>query len=203
MNSEIWKPIPGYEGYYSVSSAGRVRSESRVITRVDGIKHPVRERILKTTPDTSGYPLVVLQREGVQRTKTVHSLVALAFLGTPPPGNHVRHKDGSRDNNCLENLEYGTHGENMLDSVAHGTHIHARKESCNRGHLYVEGNMLSGPLKRGLRVCRSCINARARIKKKGWDMAKWGDLADKYYAEYTGKHDGGTVGARRKLALEP
>lgn len=185
MDNEIWKPVPGYEGYYSISSLGRVRSEERIITRADGFEALVRGRILSPTPTTSGYLIVVLHRDGKGRNRSVHQLVAESFIGPAAPGLHVRHKDGTRVNNRLDNLEYGTHSDNMLDSVRHGTHVNARKDSCPKGHRYVDGNLLAAPLKRGQRVCRACINAKARIKKKGWDPSEADRLADSYYEKYT------------------
>ena len=185
MNNEIWKSVPGYEGYYSVSSLGRVRSEERVITRVDGFEALVRGRILTPTPVSGGYLIVVLHRGGKGKNRSIHRLVAEAFIGPASSELFVRHKDGTRDNNRLDNLEYGTHSDNMLDSVKHGTHINARKDSCPRGHSYIDGNLLAAPLKRGNRVCRACINAKARIKKKGWDQSEVGRLADSYYEKYT------------------
>lgn len=33
---EIWRPIDGFEGSYSVSNLGRVRSEKRTVMRKNG-----------------------------------------------------------------------------------------------------------------------------------------------------------------------
>ena len=35
--SEVWRPVVGYEGLYSVSDEGRVRSESHVIVMSNGV----------------------------------------------------------------------------------------------------------------------------------------------------------------------
>jgi hypothetical protein len=48
----------------------------------------------------------------------VHSLIALAFLGKRPQGYDVMHIDGTRTNNKLNNLKYGTRSENMLHAAA-------------------------------------------------------------------------------------
>ena len=37
VNSEIWKPIVGYEGLYEVSNKGRVRSLPRMTHLLQGV----------------------------------------------------------------------------------------------------------------------------------------------------------------------
>jgi len=67
--NEIWRPIPGFEGQYEVSSLGRVRSLPRDITYTTTV-HRVG-KILKTRPASSGYPQVWLpvKGKGFQRQK--------------------------------------------------------------------------------------------------------------------------------------
>lgn len=50
----------------------------------------------------------------------VHNLVLLAFVGPAPLGADCRHLDGDKDNNHLENLQYGTRKENCADTMRHG-----------------------------------------------------------------------------------
>jgi len=105
---EIWKPIPGYESQYEVSDQGRVR------TFVRG----ANGRLLKPAKASHGYYTVCLGRNN---SRTLHSLVAEAFIGPKLKGQEVLHKDGTRTNNCVQNLRYGTRSENILDAVAQGT----------------------------------------------------------------------------------
>lgn len=102
--SEEWRDISGYEGAYQVSDLGRVRGP--------------RGRILRAGIASHGYPTVCLGRGN---TRTVHSLVARAFLGPTPEGHEIRHKDGARTNAALANLHFGTRTENILDAVRQGT----------------------------------------------------------------------------------
>lgn len=67
---------------------------------------------------SNGYPTVSLGRGN---TRTVHSLVAAAFLGPCPTGQEIRHRDGNRQNPCSDNLHYGTRTQNIMDAVAAGT----------------------------------------------------------------------------------
>ena len=61
---------------------------------------------------------------GKVKRKCVHSLVLEAFVGPREKGKCVRHIDGNKDNNNLDNLKYGTYQENAFDRIAHGTNNH-------------------------------------------------------------------------------
>jgi hypothetical protein len=61
-----------------------------------------------------GYAEFCIYIDKIQRTMQVHQQVALAFIG-PAEGRQVRHLDGNRLNNKLENLAYGTPRENQND----------------------------------------------------------------------------------------
>lgn len=93
------------------------------------------------------------------RTKLVHALVAEAFYGSRPTGQHVRHLNGDKLDNSAENLCYGTESENRRDSVKHGTHVQARKTHCPRGHKYFDKNLVPSMLPRE-RKCLACHRAR-------------------------------------------
>ena len=137
---EIWKPVPGYEGLYEVSSHGRVRSLDRR-ERITGPKAGFRWRrgrmIRLFTMPSTGYLCVRLSRDGKVATRSVHSLVLEAFAGLCPPGQEACHgPGGQQDNRWPENLRWGTRSENTLDQIAQGTHHHSRKTKCPRGHDY-------------------------------------------------------------------
>lgn len=119
---EIWREVVGFEGHYEVSNFGRVRSVERTITQESKwgkqVKRVMRGKLLRPGKASHGYDTVVLGRGN---TRTVHSLVAEAFIGPCPEGHEVLHIDGTRSNNRLANLRYGTRRENILDAVANGT----------------------------------------------------------------------------------
>lgn len=104
MTQEIWKSIPGYEGY-EVSNMGQVRS-------FRGLGRP---RILKPSVNRDGYTMVHLS--GSTSPVFIHRLVMLAFEGPCPEGLEVCHGDHNRSNNHLDNLKYDTHQENMKDAA--------------------------------------------------------------------------------------
>lgn len=118
---EEWRPVVGWEGYYSVSSLGRVRSEPRVIfLGAERRPQTIRGRILKLGEHTGGYLTVILCRGGKPQTHLVHKLVLTAFQGERPDGLEARHLDGVPTNNARSNLEWGTPVENAADREAHG-----------------------------------------------------------------------------------
>lgn len=103
MNTEeIWKDIAGHEGRYQVSDMGRVKSLVKPYRRV--------EKVLKGSPNTTGYILVQLQngKEG-RHSLLVHRLVMMAFEPREDMDEmQVNHKDFDISNNKLSNLEWTT-----------------------------------------------------------------------------------------------
>lgn len=112
--AECWLSVPGYEGWYDVSDQGR-------IARVRGGRG-TRPGVLAGTIDNLGYRSVSLWRGNKGRTCRVHRLVMLAFVGPPPAGHQVNHKDGDKSNAKCENLEYVTTSQNHRHAYASGLH---------------------------------------------------------------------------------
>lgn len=115
-----WRPIPGYEGYYEVSSTGLVRSLDRTVVCANGVEKRLKGRALQCFEQPSGHLFVGLRRGEGKKMFRVHSAVMLAFVGPRPNGLEVRHLDGNPKNNSLENLAYGTRSQNHLDAYRHG-----------------------------------------------------------------------------------
>jgi hypothetical protein len=122
---ETWKAIPGYEGFYSVSDYGRVRSETRTIRVVSTwsavpyqyIRKGTICKIAKTKPGKDAYKkyqIVSLSKDGVSTVWMVHILVLIAFVGPRPVGMEGCHyPDPDVNNQHVSNLIWGTHAENM------------------------------------------------------------------------------------------
>lgn len=113
MEKEIWKDVVGYEGYYMVSNMGRIKNIKERMNTCVG-------RILIGGTNPQGYRISKFYKDGVRFYKTLHSVVAEAFLGKRKDGYCVNHKDGNKKNNCIENLEYITVHENNVHAKENG-----------------------------------------------------------------------------------
>ena len=134
MVREKWRSVTGFEGRYSVSNLGRVRSEERRVTNsTSGGTRRVRERILRTHAATGGYLHVWLCTAGQKASVfKVATLVARAFLGARPEGLDVCHINGVNTDNRVENLRYGTRVQNMQDAARHGTMARGEKQGLSK-----------------------------------------------------------------------
>lgn len=121
LMEEIWKDVVGYEGLYQVSNLGRVKSLFRIITQNNGqgviYKRSVKERILKQFLNHMGYYVVMLAKDGVNKTLRVSRLVGMAFLPNPENKPEIDHIDGNPQNNNVNNLQWCTHKENSNNPV--------------------------------------------------------------------------------------
>jgi len=145
---EEWRPVVGFPDYM-VSDQGRVAS-------LKGREPRILQPYLNGR-EKYPYPSVTLHGDGGRRIRTVHGIVAEAFIGPRPDGLEVRHLDGDPDNSAASNLRYGTHAENMQDRLAHGRHPMANKTHCKRDHEFTDDNTL---VYRGSRFCRACKRHR-------------------------------------------
>jgi len=119
-HGEVWKDVVGFEGSYSVSSIGRVRSESHVIEK--GFATVKTEaKIMNCSLDHYGYVQVTFSIKGKRFTRKVHAVVAEAFIGARPNGLDVAHANGVKTDNRVGNLRYCTRTDNCMDKVMHGT----------------------------------------------------------------------------------
>lgn len=94
------KYIPSFEGKYEVDKTGRVFNSKTG----DELKQQVT---------TNGYKSVALYKNGKYIHVRVHRAVAMAFIENPNNLPFVNHKDESRTNNAVENLEWCDHQYNI------------------------------------------------------------------------------------------
>lgn len=107
---EIWKEIPGFEDY-EASTIGRIRRKTKSHAFPAGY-------ILKGYQDLTGYINIVLHKKQIPYPTRFHRVIAITFLGPPPTNKHeVNHKNGIKNDNNIDNLEWITHKENILHST--------------------------------------------------------------------------------------
>jgi len=72
-------------------------------------------RVMNQYKKPNGYMFVRLVKEdGGCFFPYVHRLVAMAFIPNTNNGNEVNHKDGNKENNTKDNLEWMSHSSNQL-----------------------------------------------------------------------------------------
>jgi hypothetical protein len=118
--TEAWKPIPGWEGFYEASSMGRIRSLKRPGKTQFGIRQN-GGKILKQIPHNNGYLVVNMTANGKRKQELVHKLVLEAFVGSRPDGMEACHNNGNRHDPRVENLRWDTRKANHADKLDHGT----------------------------------------------------------------------------------
>lgn len=99
---EVWVEVEGFPDY-EVSNTGFVRHCERRYRTLNG----------GTTP--KGYKFVSLRKDLKSHTRTVHVLVANAFVPKPidEAVYEVNHRNGDKTNNSYLNLEWMTHADNL------------------------------------------------------------------------------------------
>lgn len=173
----VWKDIVGYEGLYQASSAGIIKALDR--TWLSGMNYqiqknkPETEIIQKTSP--FGYQVVKLTKNGKTKDWFVHRLVAFAFLLRVCNKKYINHKDGNKQNNNVENLEWCTTSENIQHAfdtglkkpaTARGTAAPAAKLTDDNVRFISTSNLSLRKLAAQFNVHNSIING---IKKgKRW-----------------------------------
>ena len=108
LPGEEWKPIKGFDDY-AVSTFGRVKSFKR--------KNPIIRK-----PVLRGVYLFVGLGTGGEKKKgrSIHLLVAQAFIPNPENKPEVNHDDGNKFNCHVSNLYWSTSAENQQHAVKAG-----------------------------------------------------------------------------------
>lgn len=113
MNQETWKDVDGFEGLYTISRQGAVYSTRKGI-------------LLSQARNNNGYRQVLLVKNGKGYNRRIHRMVADAFLPNPGGLGQVNHKDGNKDNNHADNLEWCDQHHNMAHAARSGLLSYAK-----------------------------------------------------------------------------
>jgi hypothetical protein len=113
--------VLGTERYPIPSAPGYEAAFDGTIWSVDSNWRGYGARPMTSRLHDDGYPAVRVRVAGQEVRRTVHSLVAEAWIGPRPASHQVRHMDGNPENSAPWNLRYGTASDNARDAVIHRT----------------------------------------------------------------------------------
>lgn len=113
--TELWKPIPGYEGLYEVSNKGRVRSVPHPGITPTGYPYMTRS-VIRKPKMVKGRWRVTLVKNNHRDTIQLARVIALAWIDGYADGLTVDHIDGDKTNNAISNLRWLSRAENTSES---------------------------------------------------------------------------------------
>ena len=166
----MWKNIiiNNEKTNYSISSEGQVRND-------------LTNRILKQQIQ-NGYCHCTLSINKKPKRCRVHRLVAIAFLDNPEKKEFVNHKDGNRQNNKVDNLEWVTPSENTKHAIQTGLTTSGRKRAVVQYSLEGKQMMVFNSLadaERETGVLNSKISLACQKKRRTAGDYQWRYADDK------------------------
>ena len=177
-----WKDIVGYENEYQINQFGEIRTlkDSPKLKKYDVLKPQISKR--------NGYVYQMLYKNGKEKLLRVHRLVAMAFLPNSNNLPQVNHKDGNKQNNSVDNLEWCEQSDNMKHAYKNGLQIpseNQRKAIINTNKLKQKKvcqikdgeviNTFSGisEASRQTKISISCISRCCNLKRKSTNGYEW------------------------------
>lgn len=125
---EAWKPYG--DGQYLVSNHGRVYTHDRLIRTVAVNGRQTyrlrRGRLLSLNVAPTGY----LRANLYGRPRLVHQVVAELFIANPDNLKTVNHKDGDKQNNRVDNLEWMSSADNTKHAHETGLYGYYKQVTC-------------------------------------------------------------------------
>ena len=169
---EIWKVIENFEGYM-ISNFGRVKSLKKNI-------------MLTPSMNNWGYLRVKLSQDGKRYRLLIHRLVLKSFKPNEDLNKtECNHKDGNKENNYVENLEWCTRSDNMKHAFKIGLRNFKGENNPNYGkHPSNETRKLMSEKLRGENHPQSILTEKDVIKI--WKYLEEGILTQKQIAEKFG-----------------
>lgn len=138
LEGEEWRDVVGWEGFYIISSFGRVAS-IRTEIYYNGRTRPrkVPRRLLKVQTTQMGknlfYNSVCLYEHHKCFPVRVHVLVAKAFLPNPNGYKYIDHIDGNGTNNHVKNLRWCSASQNNMNPITRRRNSDAQRGRVGSG----------------------------------------------------------------------
>lgn len=173
---EVWKDIPNINGYQA-SNLGNVRS----VWYKNQYGTFYRPKVKKPRVSKRGY-LTLTIVTNKKRTMYVHRLVALAFIPNPSNLPQVNHKDGNKQNNCIDNLEWCTNDYNQQHAKENGLLESRRKKLMKKIAQYTKEGIFvrewecANTVYREIKIQPSHIRDCCKGKRKTAGGYKWSEI---------------------------
>lgn len=107
------KRISELKGYENVGDYYYITTCGKVISTFKG-----KPKIVKLQINSRGYKAYTLgMKDGKQKSKEIHRIVAIAFIENPLNLPVVDHIDGNKANSVLNNLRWLTHSQNHIEAI--------------------------------------------------------------------------------------
>lgn len=160
LDNEIWVDAIDFDGMYSVSNLGRVKSERRIINYSNGRSCYMKERIMTQFLAQDGRLTIKFYRDTQRTPFDVSVLVWQSFNNIETPeGKIIIHKNKIKTDNRLCNLEATTISVSHSISYRLGLcphwelrHLNMVGSKWNEGHgVYVDGILTEI-------LCNKCFN---------------------------------------------
>jgi len=137
---EIWKDIENYEGLYKISNFGNIKA----MPKKAGFNNR-KEKLLKYKINQFGYLTIGLCKNSKRKWFMIHRLIANAFISSIKNKPQVNHKDGNKQNNHIDNLEWCTSSENLKHAFKIGLRNgngekHSQHKLKNEDILWIRKN---------------------------------------------------------------
>ena len=101
MIAEEWREIKDFGGLLEVSSLGNVRFKET-------------QKVIRAHKSSNGYLQIKFRFDGKVRQPLLHRLVLSGFAAQPSEAHcQVNHKNGDKEDNRVENLEWATPSQNI------------------------------------------------------------------------------------------
>lgn len=143
---EVWKSIGVFKGvnltgYYEASNMGRIKR----LARIDNKNRFIPEKVLDRNPNKYGDIFVTFSFDGKVICGTASQFIMNAFHPEhDPEKNRIRHIDGNKLNNRLDNLEWSTQKEICTQGTFTEKQAQALKEKVTPViQLDLNGNFLA------------------------------------------------------------
>ena len=177
---EVWKDIKGYEDRYRISNMGHVLSLSKTHkTKVFNkaiVETKTSPKILKGSKDKDGYLMVYLGDGKKQKRFKVHRLVAETFIPKIDGKTFINHKNGIKDDNRADNLEWCTNAENLYHAhhtIRHDKPYYNQKVILCIGDGFTEEYKSITEAAKAIGVSKQAISMCLRGQTKKCCGCKW------------------------------